>query len=368
MTTLQLDIPLDVCFAVIDTVATDDSESLATLRACALTCRAWLARARIHLYRHVTLENSEELEQFLRTVAHTGELGALVRTLRLVAFIGNKSQCKSSSQISGPLLPNLQVLMVESHMWLGCKLRDLTSLISEFSVATKSLKQLRIWGFLVGNLADFVRVFEHFPSISTLCITGCFWLNVDILPCIKGPDHGFGRDLSKLVLDGNLVEEPILRITPSWLKSLELGLPVDCRDPVNQENCFEELARFTELEHLKMKTYALDADSPCQWIIEVLNSVRCTTLRTLDLDYWGDLGPLKATIGYSQMSMLDHVLSRAPFANVRRLCFRISTNSDNAAEVIAMEEHSKNHILASFRGCQKRAVEIGIVVDVRYTG
>lgn len=52
---------LDIYFEIIDAISADrypENIRHATLRACALTCSAWLGRARFHLYTHV--EISEE--------------------------------------------------------------------------------------------------------------------------------------------------------------------------------------------------------------------------------------------------------------------------------------------------------------------
>ncbi|KAH8102742.1 hypothetical protein BXZ70DRAFT_804320 [Cristinia sonorae] len=87
-------IPIDIWEHVIDLVEGDYDEVVRarTLASCALTCRAWLPRARHHLYRYVViflspppLQNQPTL--FLDTLRRVPSYGAHVRSLTIRARI-----------------------------------------------------------------------------------------------------------------------------------------------------------------------------------------------------------------------------------------------------------------------------------------
>lgn len=80
---MQRAIPVDICLDLIDAVAADPDLRISTLPACALTCSAWLERARYHLYHSVSFDEYQPLSKFSDTIAASRELGALVRHLEI---------------------------------------------------------------------------------------------------------------------------------------------------------------------------------------------------------------------------------------------------------------------------------------------
>ena len=59
----------------------DVQTCMRTFSACSLTCSSWLPRARVHLYRIVTLRDTRDVEIFVRTITGTPHLADLVREL-----------------------------------------------------------------------------------------------------------------------------------------------------------------------------------------------------------------------------------------------------------------------------------------------
>jgi len=78
-------LPTETCEHIIDFCAYDSWLYCRpqTLRACALTCRAWLPRSRFHLYRGISLCNASHYHNFLSTVKANPLLSTFVHELDL---------------------------------------------------------------------------------------------------------------------------------------------------------------------------------------------------------------------------------------------------------------------------------------------
>ncbi|OJT15192.1 hypothetical protein TRAPUB_8244 [Trametes pubescens] len=86
----QCRLPVEVCERIIDSISYGLSGShfpsyLRDLRACALTCRNWLPRSHLNLYRCVWFQERGQLERVSQTIADHPFLGVFVQEL----FLGN---------------------------------------------------------------------------------------------------------------------------------------------------------------------------------------------------------------------------------------------------------------------------------------
>lgn len=78
-------LPLEVHERIIDFCAHDSfvDADIRTLHACALTCRGWVPRSRLHLYRYIRLPTERAFRHFLSTIRATPELGSFMCGLDL---------------------------------------------------------------------------------------------------------------------------------------------------------------------------------------------------------------------------------------------------------------------------------------------
>ncbi|KAI0357764.1 hypothetical protein OH77DRAFT_1297995 [Trametes cingulata] len=81
--------PIEVCERIIDCCFDfrDHWDKYDALRACALTCSAWLPRSRYNLFYKVLLDCREKCDQYLAVVAEHPERARWVRVLEISATI-----------------------------------------------------------------------------------------------------------------------------------------------------------------------------------------------------------------------------------------------------------------------------------------
>ena len=108
-------LPLEVLEHVIDCLGAGNDFGLypstycRTLRACSLTCSAWLPRSRRHLYRRVLFHNSDYIPMFSRTVCQQPHLGALVEAVWVDGRVGTQYLPFAQGSILAHL-PNVRYL------------------------------------------------------------------------------------------------------------------------------------------------------------------------------------------------------------------------------------------------------------------
>ncbi|KAI0771100.1 hypothetical protein BD413DRAFT_550896 [Trametes elegans] len=139
------------------------------LRALALTCSAWLPRARAHLYRSVALYDARAMELFFRTLAANPRLGALVRSLQLrvrwVDAFGPPSVTLGAHALTR--LEELEVAMADAEQGEGP-----FQFIGALAVA-RPLPRLTLYRAFFATLEQFATLTAKFESVRTLTLSKC---------------------------------------------------------------------------------------------------------------------------------------------------------------------------------------------------
>lgn len=157
-------LPTELCEHIIDWVAArydpDDWnwKIQRTLSACALVCRAWLHRARMHLYSRITLQSGSlsRLECTLRAACH---ISSFITELKIDNF--NDSKTISSFFITYKP-PNLKTLYISGldltreHIWL-----------SRASLC-HSVRNLNLVDLQECKVSQFIHFINCFHSLSSL--------------------------------------------------------------------------------------------------------------------------------------------------------------------------------------------------------
>ncbi|KAI0357804.1 hypothetical protein OH77DRAFT_1302111 [Trametes cingulata] len=117
MSTLAMEnsrFPIEVCERIIDRCLDFryNSDQYVTLKACALTCSAWLPRSRYNMFYKVDLRSRAQCDRYLAAVAEHPERAGWVRVLE----IGAKDQYWPLSQL---IAPHLHANCHELHLWVS---------------------------------------------------------------------------------------------------------------------------------------------------------------------------------------------------------------------------------------------------------
>lgn len=157
-------LPTELCEYVIDWVAAryepDDWnwKIQQTLSACALVCRAWLYRSRMHLYSRITLQSESlaRLECTLRTACH---ISSFITELKIDNF--NDSKALSSLFVTRrpQNLKNLYISgldLTREHIWL-----------SRASIC-HSVQDLNLVDLQECKVTQLIRFINCFHSLSSL--------------------------------------------------------------------------------------------------------------------------------------------------------------------------------------------------------
>ena len=173
----SVNIPLDVCFEVIDWLDYDGDHR--DLMSCALTCSAWLPRARYHLYRSVMLfRGLEEYHRFARTILGTPPLGTLVQSLELsITFDNSIWDDTEATDAIFPVeavhtLTRLRRLSIESYCF-EATYPEVLVFLSRFALAT-SVTSLVLASFLSTPAKDIVKFIGLFPNVQELNVVDHF--------------------------------------------------------------------------------------------------------------------------------------------------------------------------------------------------
>ncbi|KAH8093197.1 hypothetical protein BXZ70DRAFT_909186 [Cristinia sonorae] len=192
-------LPVELWETIIDFCAYEArrASNMRLLHACALTCRAWLQRSRLHLYATIHLQNEDQLQHFLSLVRSNPEAGTFVRELNvgtldrksdrsLTGPGGANSGDKSSSRnTSGthvepsfnwicmvplrllPWLPSLQTVFFSKLPQFNSPTQKYLSLFQNFS-NVQNLLCIRFASF--ASCRDLSRLVSLFPSVRRLYI------------------------------------------------------------------------------------------------------------------------------------------------------------------------------------------------------
>ena len=177
-------LPLEICDFIIDILAADhpgftrsvyssrsnDLRCQATLRACSITCRAWVPRARKHLYPHVLLPQ-HKISVLSESLALCPSNGAAVQHLHIF-HEGNKSDEPDLS-----LLPQLLPLQLPNLTHVTFERIDFSPLeesvfFKQLSLF-KSVKLLRCYDTICTSVRQFAHLVQAFAPLDHFEAGGC---------------------------------------------------------------------------------------------------------------------------------------------------------------------------------------------------
>jgi hypothetical protein len=160
-------LPLELCEIIISNLNADLSNDEATLRACSLTCRAFLPASRYRLFYHVDLRRRHTAERFLNTICCTQSSTNPIR------FIHRLSICEDLEPggiwvndglpILATSLLDVTFLKLADVCWSTFDGYTRTSLLSGFRKVTSL--QLYSATFTADELSRFL---SSFPSLTNL--------------------------------------------------------------------------------------------------------------------------------------------------------------------------------------------------------
>lgn len=175
-------LPLEVCEVIIGLV---DAQRLQdsycsftiikrkTLYSCALVCRDWVPKSRIHLFRSVGLNNRQQAGCFMTTVSTIPQLGEYVQALEISL---RDDSLYRIHQVLPPLLPRLAHLQY-SHLPVLHPV--FIVLASRFKMVTS----LRFDDFERQSFREVVQILNRFPHLRKLELSGCSWKSPGLFYC-----------------------------------------------------------------------------------------------------------------------------------------------------------------------------------------
>ncbi len=189
---------LEIWFLIIDALGPKrgkcgeklEEPSVAALQACALTCHAWLYRARQHLYKDIFLHKSEQFRQISQSIVQSPSLGRLVEYIEC-ALCGEDwdydAMETAPDNIQTPLSPfvvsRLANLKRATFSGAGTDTGlpvPFVHFIRSFSVCDK-LRQLALYNMYFDEIDYMVGTIWSFPQIDSLLVKDCDWNSPDFV-------------------------------------------------------------------------------------------------------------------------------------------------------------------------------------------
>ncbi|KAF9813680.1 hypothetical protein IEO21_05451 [Rhodonia placenta] len=136
-----------------------------TLRACALTCRAWLPRSRYNMFHDVVLHSMKQLGYFSGLVAAEPRFGALVKSLHVAPYRGHGEAYATFPFVLGDKLSRLEHLSIDLRRdFYPCVHDNFLASLSCFSTVTSlALRRVQFPSF-----HDFALLLAAFPKLAHL--------------------------------------------------------------------------------------------------------------------------------------------------------------------------------------------------------
>lgn len=210
-------LPPDKWDLIIDFLAPDvasPSPHYDTLRATALTCQAWLPRARFRLYKHVELYGLKRIALFARTLTQSPDLQALVHRLHFWFNVDEFEAAPVKIPFPTSLIPTLSALHGLLFTYSSDGQDHLAMIQHRFRekwMIHKSLRTLRLDDVDI-TFEDLTRCVWSFPLLEELTLFRTYWREGGTTPDSHGyPGHC--QNLRKVkVSDHHLRGEACLRI------------------------------------------------------------------------------------------------------------------------------------------------------------
>ncbi|OBZ79320.1 hypothetical protein A0H81_00964 [Grifola frondosa] len=315
-----------------------------TLRACSLTCRAWLPASRYHLLNKVALHNARLCSAFHELLKTTPNLGLYVREL-------NISQAVEPREIVNDIVATSSFVKLVSQIFTHMRwVTDLRLCLIDMLPATsfgilrhQSITDISLSYCRFLEFADFVDFFYAFPQLKCLTLGGVTWRHgrtprrLSPTPVLQKLVLGRDMDLATLV-DWLVSEElhtsietfsvrcaseddadvvgPFLDILGPSLRHLEL----DWYLSRVKEVCLPRsitLQQCNDLETLSLHCPILfNASLP--WVTSLLTHVNAHSIRTIswDIRLLGDVDAL-------DWESISRILCTPMFRNLEALMFKV---------------------------------------------
>ncbi|TFK87891.1 hypothetical protein K466DRAFT_94755 [Polyporus arcularius HHB13444] len=331
-------LPLELFLLVIDAVGEDPDDSVAdiykTLRACALTCSAWLARARMQLYAYVFLERRDHYTRFARTIYASTELAQLVQEMRCDLHGQTNPELGwawhiamlNHGKIETPLpnyvvarLTNLTKLSFEADARVPVPV-PLVCFMRSFGICEK-LTSLTLHSCLFITFDLLAGTVWSFPHVKTMKITQNAWYDSQIPPPDEALYPGKCESVTKFQLFLPVRVDPLLELMGPTVSHLSLWSMRYDEEP----ETYQAVSRYTALNRLTL-TFE---NSETSWLLLVLENVRARNLEGLWIDYISRDQSKDDVVALFHDIRLDDILSRPPFRHLSELTIFVhSTASD----------------------------------------
>ncbi|KAH9917036.1 uncharacterized protein B0H18DRAFT_1136832 [Fomitopsis serialis] len=162
-------LPCELRDTVIDLLHTDHG----SLKACSLTCRAWLPRARYHLFRTISIDRGRTGDAFAHLLRSSPTISTHIQDVEI-----NGSQSQSNwwttdhrkgmfpwPTLGPPTRGHTETDLTEADTWLRRILPEDTHLLAK-------VKSLRISALPLGGTLT-VALQPHFENVKVLSVDGC---------------------------------------------------------------------------------------------------------------------------------------------------------------------------------------------------
>lgn len=224
-------LPLEVCEEIIDDVAQDVwvkleppisyRSAIHDLYACSLTCRSWVPRSRINLFRRIQLSSQEQAGLLRASFDKSQRLREFVEYLCIDCLIGQGQSNGWIYYIFRDLpscFPNLRRL----------ELRNLPFLRATFILTTSwfnNVKSLSLQHLMYQSFREAIQLVNALTNLEELTITNCTWSSPGYYYPSRAP-HRL-TTLSVTGLRPDLTPDPFNWVVTSHSASLLTKLQLD---------------------------------------------------------------------------------------------------------------------------------------------
>ncbi|TFK80055.1 hypothetical protein K466DRAFT_605658 [Polyporus arcularius HHB13444] len=321
---MPANIPVEVSEHVID-MLWDDKD---TLRACALTCRAWVPRSRLYLFRSITLRERPTVYALADLLDTDESIQHLIQTVG-VKLDKHTLLLDSFFAVLGRRLPRLHELSFTGRS-LGRPffphITRRTCLLASF---TTSIASLSLQSVILRSFNDLARLLCTLRHLRHLNLNHTTWLNDGTYSSKLITSHGL--KLETLRVTSTFGPTPCVRtmlcaVDPAILKEIALDSCCGLGIAPPFEWIPVDLQEFSALENLSI--YIEDILSPSTGLeaaVAVLSSVTSSALRRVYIDGIC-LRPAKYERPAMRKSVSDDLraaLSRPVYAKLEEVCLRV---------------------------------------------
>ncbi|EMD42170.1 hypothetical protein CERSUDRAFT_79767 [Gelatoporia subvermispora B] len=331
----------------------------ASLRACSLTCRAWVPTARLHLLEKVTLLTPRMCASFDRLMEASPNLGAYVQEFNVakLTMTGMSAQDTAAAlTMAEHVLPRIFTHLSNVRSFsVSCLDADVAIIIS--LAQHPSVSELILEYCQFPSFGDFVDLFHSFPQLRNLTMRGVTWRSKELGPRARpepprlqsvelGKDmdmstltrwmveESLHRDVESLSIacvteDDVIAAEPFLEALGPALKNLEFhwfcsGMYVTLPSSFTIESC-------TKLRTLSLHSPVTFDCYALPWITSLLSHIASNDIESIALEVrlLGDLNAIN-------WEGIEELLAEPKFKSLRTLLIKVllwKGTTDDLAEV-----------------------------------